>query len=68
MAFQSECRLQILKRWGIVGFAGLGEISDTLADFELQNIKPSCGGGFRFRINRKENVNLRMDYGFGNGQ
>lgn len=29
---------------------------------------PSYGGGLRFKINRKENVNLRMDYGFGNGQ
>jgi hypothetical protein len=68
LAFQSEYRWQILKRLGIVGFAGAGEISDAMGDFELKNIKPSYGGGIRFKINRKENVNLRMDYGFGNGQ
>jgi hypothetical protein len=68
LAFQSEYRLQILKRWGIVGFAGAGGISDAMIDFELKNVKASYGGGLRFKINRKENVNLRMDYGFGNGQ
>jgi len=68
LAFQSEYRLQVLKRWGIVGFVGAGGISDAMGDFELKNIMPSYGGGLRFKINRKENVNLRMDYGFGNGQ
>ena len=68
LAFQSEYRLQLLKRWGIVGFAGAGGISDSIKNYELKSIKPSYGGGLRFKINRKENVNLRMDYGFGNGQ
>ncbi len=68
LAFQSEYRLQVLKRWGIVGFAGAGGISNAMGDFELKNVMPSYGGGLRFKINRKENVNLRMDYGFGNGQ
>lgn len=68
LAFQSEYRLQVLKRWGIVGFAGAGGISDSMGKFELNYVKPSYGGGLRFKINRKENVNLRMDYGFGNGQ
>ena len=68
LAFQSEYRLQVLKRWGIVGFVGAGGISDAMDDFELKNVMPSYGGGLRFKINRKENVNLRMDYGFGNGQ
>jgi outer membrane translocation and assembly module TamA len=68
LAFQSEYRLQVLKRWGIVGFAGAGGISDAMGNFESKNIKPNYGGGLRFKINRKENVNVRMDYGFGNGQ
>ncbi len=68
LAFQSEYRLQVLNRWGVVGFAGAGSISNAMGNFELKNIMPSYGGGLRFKINRKENVNLRMDYGFGNGQ
>ncbi|MEA5459957.1 BamA/TamA family outer membrane protein [Arcicella sp. LKC2W] len=68
LALQAEYRLQVLKRWGVVGFAGTGGISDAMGKFDLGNTKPSYGGGLRFKINRKENVNLRMDYGFGNGQ
>lgn len=34
----------------------------------MSNILPSYGAGLRFKINRKENVNVRVDYGFGNGQ
>ena len=51
-----------------VGFAGAGSISDAVNHFDLDNTKPSYGGGLRFKINRKENVNVRVDYGFGNGQ
>jgi outer membrane protein assembly factor BamA len=68
LAVQAEYRLQLLKRWGIVGFAGVGSISDAMNHFDLNNTKPSYGGGLRFKINRKENVNVRVDYGFGNGQ
>ena len=68
LAFQAEYRLQLLKRWGIVGFAGAGGISDAINHFNLDTIKPSYGGGLRFKINRKENVNVRVDYGFGKGQ
>ena len=68
LALQTEYRLQLLKRWGIVGFAGAGSISDAMNNFDINNTKPSYGGGLRFKINRKENVNVRMDYGFGNGQ
>ena len=68
LAFQAEYRLQLLKRWGIVGFAGAGGISDATNHFNLDTIKPSYGGGLRFKINRKENVNVRVDYGFGKGQ
>ena len=68
LAIQTEYRLQLLKRWGIVGFVGAGSIADAINNFELHNTKPSYGGGLRFKINRKENVNVRMDYAFGNGQ
>jgi hypothetical protein len=68
LAAQTEYRLQVLKRWGIVGFAGAGSISDGMNRFDLKNTMPSYGGGLRFKINRKENVNVRVDYGLGNGQ
>ncbi len=66
LAAQGEYRWQALKRWGLVGFAGLGCVHNKLDN--INNILPSYGGGLRFKINRKENVNVRVDYGFGNGQ
>jgi outer membrane protein assembly factor BamA len=68
LAMQAEYRLQLLKRWGIVGFAGAGSISNAMNHFDWNNTMPSYGGGLRFKINRKENVNVRVDYGMGNGQ
>ncbi len=67
LAVQAEYRWQVLKRWGIIGFAGLGGVNNSLALAQYQ-WKPSYGGGLRFKINRKENVNVRIDYGFGEGQ
>jgi outer membrane translocation and assembly module TamA len=67
-ATQAEYRYQVLKRWGLVGFIGLGGVNNTLSDMNSLEWKPSYGGGLRFKINRKENVNVRVDYGFGNGQ
>ncbi|MDH4462337.1 MAG: BamA/TamA family outer membrane protein [Spirosomataceae bacterium] len=67
-AMQAEYRWQVLKRWGIAGFGGVGSVKKQLADFDIQTLKPSYGAGLRFKINRKENVNVRVDYGFGNGQ
>ena len=68
LALQAEYRLQLLKRWGLVGFAGAGSIADAMNHFDINQTKPSYGGGLRFKINRKENVNVRVDYGLGNGQ
>lgn len=68
LAFQGEYRLQVLKRWGLAGFAGMGKVDESISGLNFQNVLPSYGAGLRFKINRKENVNLRIDYGFGNGQ
>jgi hypothetical protein len=68
MAVQAEYRWQALKRWGLVGFAGFGSINKSFQEIRFDKILPSFGGGIRFKINRKENVNVRIDYGFGNGQ
>ena len=68
LAAQAEYRWQALKRWGLVGFAGFGNVNNTFQELTKNKFLPSYGGGLRFKINRKENVNVRVDYGFGNGQ
>jgi hypothetical protein len=67
MVLQSEYRLPVYKRFGIVGFASLGNVGNNLADFHLNDIKYSYGGGLRFALSKKEKLNLRIDYGFGKG-
>jgi len=64
-AFQVEYRKHIWRRFGIVAFGGIGKVTSKLVDFNLQGLKYSLGGGLRFALNRKERINLRIDYGVG---
>ncbi|WP_332367690.1 hypothetical protein [Spirosoma telluris] len=43
-------------------------MGDRLSDLNLQEVKYSAGGGMRLALNRKERLNLRIDYGWGLGQ
>jgi len=62
---QLEARVPLFWRIGVVGFAGAGQVAHGLGDFGLRELKPSWGGGLRFLVDRKENVNLRFDYAVG---
>ena len=64
---QAEYRLQILERFGMVFFAGAGDVYNTTADLSLSNLKYSLGTGLRLKIVKAENLNIRFDYGFGLG-
>ncbi len=68
LAAQAEYRWQALKRWGLVGFVGFGSVNKSFQEISFNKLLPSYGAGVRFKINRKENVNVRIDYGFGKGQ
>ncbi len=61
---QSEFRMPIYKRLGAVVFGGVGNVSSTINQFSLYNVKSSYGGGLRFAINKAEKLNIRVDYGF----
>ncbi|MDX2172009.1 MAG: BamA/TamA family outer membrane protein [Bacteroidota bacterium] len=60
---QKEMRLPVYKRLGIAVFGGLGAVSKTLPDFYKNEIHYNYGAGLRIKINKKENTNLRIDYG-----
>jgi len=64
---QSEYRLQLSKRFGMVAFGGIGNVSDKLKNMGLESTKYSYGAGFRFTLNKSEKLNIRIDYGFGSG-
>ena len=63
---QAEYRQYFWKRLGFVVFAGAGNVSSNILEYNFSNLKYSYGLGLRFLFNKKEKVNLRMDIGFGN--
>lgn len=67
--FQAEYRAKIWWRIGAVVFAGFGQTASNPINYDLKTFKPNWGTGLRFLINKKENINIRFDYGWGiNGQ
>lgn len=65
LAGQIEYRTHIYKRIGAVAFAGIGDVGTRLRDIKVRDLKTSLGFGGRFLFNKAENVNLRVDVGFG---
>lgn len=63
---QLEYRQYIWGRLGIVAFAGAGNVSESMIEYKVDNLKYSFGGGLRLLFNKEQKVNLRMDIGFGN--
>lgn len=62
---QLEYRLTSPKRFGLVGFGGLGEVvPGGNQPFRTNNFLPS-GGGVRFELSSKYHVNLRVDFAQG---
>jgi outer membrane protein assembly factor BamA len=64
-AVQAEYRLPVVWRFGIVGFAGLGGVSDRMGGFRWKDFRYSFGVGLRFKIFPSEGTNLRVDFAFG---
>ena len=62
---QAEYRVPLFWRLGAVGFGGLGNVGPRLEDVNLEHLKWSYGGGLRLALNKKEKLNLRLDYGLG---
>lgn len=67
LATQVEYRRHLFGRFGGVLFAGIGNVQPELNDFNLGSIDYSFGFGLRFLLESKERLNLRMDWGFGEG-
>jgi len=62
---QTEYRFPLWKRLGAGVFLSAGDVAGRLEDFRLGSLKYAFGGGLRFKLNQKEKINLRLDFGFG---
>jgi hypothetical protein len=67
-AFQCEYRFMINKYVGMVGWVGAATVSEIWNEPFIHSLKPNAGLGLRIRINQKDKLNLRADYGFGHHQ
>ena len=67
LSLQLEYRQYFWRRFGFVAFAGAGDVTNELPNFELSEMKYSVGGGLRFLFNKEQKVNLRADFGYGSG-
>ena len=65
---QVEWRQEFLKNWGFTVFAGTGMVSGTYQTFFDKQLNFGYGGGLRYKLDRKEHINIRLDVGFGGGQ
>ena len=65
---QTEYRVPLFWRLGAVGFVGVGNVSDLVSELNFSDLKYSYGGGLRVALNRRERLNLRIDYGWGRGE
>jgi outer membrane protein assembly factor BamA len=65
LAGQAEFRSHLWWRFGMVAFAGAGDVSADGQDITIKGLKYTLGFGLRFKFNPAEKVNLRCDFGFG---
>lgn len=66
IAAQTEWRQKISHRWGVVAFAGIGNVAPSIGEFDFGTLRTSFGTGIRFLVDEEENLNLRLDFGIGN--
>ena len=64
-ATQAEYRRELRWRLGMVAFAGVGGIAKGWGDFRFDELLPAAGAGLRFKLDKKNHINYRIDVGYG---
>ena len=65
LTVQGEYRWRFTKKWGAVAFAGVGEVAESISDYNGDNLLPSAGVGLRFMLSTKDRLNICFDYAIG---
>ena len=64
---QAEIRQKLFWRFDVAAFLAAGQVGYNISDYSFDGIKLAGGGGLRFRFNRRDRLNIRLDYGVGSG-
>jgi hypothetical protein len=64
-ATQAEYRIELRKRFGVVGFGGIGGVARRWGDFRSDELLPAAGAGLRFTLDKKNHINYRIDVAVG---
>lgn len=64
-ALQAELRFPVYKRLGAAFFGSSSVLGGDNSFLNFNQLRYSYGGGIRFVMNRKEHLNLRLDYALG---
>lgn len=64
-ATQIEYRRELPWRLGLVGFAGVGGVARHWDKFKFDELLPAAGVGIRFKLEKTNHINYRVDFGFG---
>lgn len=65
LAVQTELRWRFTKRWGAVGFLGVGGVGESFSDFDKDDTLPAAGVGIRFSISPENRLNVSLDWAVG---
>ena len=68
MVVQAEYRFPVYRRFSAVVFGGTGSVARDFNDYSLNDLRYSYGGGIRYALDKKEKLNIRIDYGIGQGK
>ena len=64
-ATQAEYRIELPKRLGLVAFGGVGGAARRWNEFRSDQLLPAAGAGLRFKLDKKNHINYRIDFAFG---
>lgn len=62
---QSEVRVPVSERWGVVGYAAAGNVARHWHGMKAREFKPAGGAGVRYRFSDAQKVNIRLDLTWG---
>ena len=64
-ATQAEYRRELPHRLGVVAFAGVGSVARRWNEFRSDQFLPAAGAGLRFKLDKKNHINYRIDWAIG---